>query len=81
VKLPRDLAGATLASALCRTFGYEKVHQTGSHIVLQALKPSRHRISIPAHPVLRVGTLDGILRSVARARAMEKSEVLEALLG
>jgi hypothetical protein len=34
MKLPRDLAGAALARALCKHFGYRQVNQEGSHMIL-----------------------------------------------
>ena len=44
---------------------YTKVHQTGSHIILDASEPARHRIAIPDHHPLRLGTFNAILRAVA----------------
>ena len=35
MKLPRDLSGAELVQALCKHFGYRRVHQEGSHIILE----------------------------------------------
>jgi predicted RNA binding protein YcfA (HicA-like mRNA interferase family) len=34
VKLPRDVSGEELAVALRRRYGYVRVHQSGSHIIL-----------------------------------------------
>ena len=79
MKIPRDLSGRELASTLCRHCGYVEVHQVGSHIVLQTQEPTPHRIAIPAHPALRVGTIHGILRSVARHKGVEKRDILNSL--
>ena len=49
MKLPRDLAGKHLASVLCRKWGYQEVHQAGSHVILETGDPSPQRISIPSH--------------------------------
>lgn len=65
MKLPRDLSGSHLADHLIRRWGYIKVNQVGSHIILQTTQPAPHRLAIPAHSSLRIGTLNGILRSVA----------------
>ncbi len=46
MKLPRDLAGADLARALCRHFGYRQVNQEGSHIILQTESPRHHRLAV-----------------------------------
>jgi predicted RNA binding protein YcfA (HicA-like mRNA interferase family) len=78
VKLPRDLSGSDLAGVLCRDFGYRKVHQEGSHLILQAESPS-HRISIPQHRVLRPATLNAILKAVAASRGISKDDILDRL--
>ena len=79
MKLPCDLSGAELAQALCKHFGYRCVHKEGSHIILQMELPSHHRLSIPDHSPLRVGTLNAILRAGAQAKRIEKETVLEKL--
>ncbi len=60
MKLPRDYSGELLAQALCREFGYERVHQVGSHNILQTETPSHHRLTVPAHADLRIGSLNVI---------------------
>ena len=79
MKLPRDLSGAELVQALCKHFGYRRVHQEGSHIILETNTPSHHRISIPSHNPLRAGTLNAILGAVARAQRVEKEDILQRL--
>jgi predicted RNA binding protein YcfA (HicA-like mRNA interferase family) len=79
MKLPRDLGGHELVSMLCRTCGYQVIHQKGSHIVLQTEEPSHHRIAVPAHKTLRIGTLNAILRSVARHKRVDRDELLSLL--
>ncbi|MDP2168488.1 MAG: type II toxin-antitoxin system HicA family toxin [Thermodesulfovibrionales bacterium] len=65
MKLPRDIGGYALASLLAK-YGYQTMHQTGSHIRLVSLiKNRQHCITIPAHKTLKVGTLSGILKDVA----------------
>lgn len=79
MKLPRDLSGTRLARHLCRTCGYTLVHQVGSHIVLQTETPGHHRIVIPAHTPLRVGTLNGILHAVAAHKGTFRENLLEGV--
>jgi predicted RNA binding protein YcfA (HicA-like mRNA interferase family) len=79
MKLPRDLAGADLARALCKHFGYRQVHQEGSHIILQAETPQHHRLAVPDHHPLRLGTLNAILRAVAAVQGVEKEDILRRL--
>jgi predicted RNA binding protein YcfA (HicA-like mRNA interferase family) len=79
MKIPRDLSGQELVAALCRNWGYEKVNQVGSHIILQTQEPAPHRVAVPAHKALRVGTLNGILRVVANHKGVDRQDILEGL--
>ena len=79
MKLPRDLSGSALVAVLCRDWGYVKVHQVGSHIIIQTNRPSSHRIAVPGHKILRVGTLNGILSAVARHKGVTREDILETL--
>jgi predicted RNA binding protein YcfA (HicA-like mRNA interferase family) len=79
MKLPRDLSGADVATVLCRHWGYREVHQVGSHLVLQTEEPTQHRISVPLHKSLRVGTLSGLLRDVADHKGVSRQTILETL--
>ena len=79
MKLPRDLSGAELVKMLCRDFGYRKINQEGSHIILQTDIPRSHRISVPDHNPLRTGTLNAILRAVASTKGIDKAAVLSKL--
>ena len=76
MKLPRDLSGERLIRALCKHWDYRRVHQVGSHVVLETDEPSRQRIVVPAHQVLRVGTLNAILRSVAAHKGDSRDKIL-----
>ena len=55
------------------------MHQVGSHIVLDTDTPSAHRISVPAHSPLRLGTLNGILRAVAAHKRTTREAILDSL--
>ncbi len=79
MKLPRNLHGEELARHLCRHWGYTKVHQVGSHIILQTEHPVSHRIAIPAHRPLKVGTLNAILADVAAHKNVLKEGILKDL--
>ena len=78
MKLPRDLSGTELAKHLGRV-GYEVTRQTGSHIRLTINKPVQHHITIPAHDVLKIGTLGAILGEVAAHLKLTREELLERL--
>ncbi len=79
MKLPRDLSGSELIELLCKHFGYARVNQEGSHVILETRCPRQHRISIPNHTPLRIGTLNAILRAVANVQGVEKEDILRHL--
>jgi len=64
MKIPRDVSGVRPAELLCRKWRYSKVH---------------HRIAIPDHHPLRLGTLHRILRAVARHKAVERNAIIADL--
>ena len=72
----RDLSGRALVAILTNRFGYHIVHQRGSHIVLETLDPSRHRVVVPDHPAIRIGTLNSVLRAVAAHKGIDRGEIL-----
>jgi predicted RNA binding protein YcfA (HicA-like mRNA interferase family) len=79
VKLPRDVSGREVVKALSRDWGYRQVNQEGSHIILQTDTPNSHRLSVPDHSALRIGTLNAILRAVAHAKHVTKEDVASSL--
>jgi len=78
VRLPRDISGAELASAL-RRLGYEVTRKTGSHIRLTTQEGGEHHVTIPDHDPLKIGTLGAILRDVAAHAGLSRDELLELL--
>ena len=79
MKLPRNLSGADLTNTLCKHWGYDKVRQSGSHIILVTQIPSHQRIAIPNHKTLRIGTLHTILRSVSNHKKINRQDILDDL--
>jgi predicted RNA binding protein YcfA (HicA-like mRNA interferase family) len=79
MKLPRDLSGESLIKHLCKRWEYERVHQVGSHVILQTEQPGRHRVAVPAHSPLRVGTLNAILAAIAAHKGVSKEEILRGI--
>jgi predicted RNA binding protein YcfA (HicA-like mRNA interferase family) len=79
VKLPRDLQGRELAKILCSRWAYAKVNQVGSHIILQTEFPRHHRISIPDHKPLRIGTLNAILREVSVVKGVSREDIVATI--
>jgi predicted RNA binding protein YcfA (HicA-like mRNA interferase family) len=79
MKIPRDLSGHDLVHTLCRNWGYRIIHQEGSHIVLETEEPSHQRLVVPAHKNLRIGTLNAILRALAKHKGVERQAILQSL--
>jgi predicted RNA binding protein YcfA (HicA-like mRNA interferase family) len=79
MKLPRDVSGARLCDVLCRHWGYSRVHQVGSHIILETSEPSHQRLAIPDHEDLRIGTFSSILRAVAGHKGVLREAILQSL--
>jgi len=78
LKLPRDVSGRQLASALGR-LGYEVTRQTGSHVRLTVRRDVEHHVTIPDHSPLKIGTLSAILRDVADHAGVTRAELIRTL--
>jgi len=79
MRLPRDLSGDELIKGL-RRLGYQPTRQTGSHARLTRESCGGvHRITIPRHNALRLGTLSRILSEVAEHLGIAKGEVLRRM--
>ena len=78
MKLPRDVPGEHLASAL-EGFGYERLHQRGSHIQLRTLRHGEHHVTVPAHRNLKPGTLNHLLKQVAEHHGLTRDELINEL--
>jgi predicted RNA binding protein YcfA (HicA-like mRNA interferase family) len=79
VKLPRGVSGERLVETLVRRWKYSKVHQSGSHIILETEEPSHQRIAMPNHHPLRIGTFNGILRAVSNHKGVTREAVVSTL--
>lgn len=79
-KLPRDLDAKDLIKKLHK-IGYHKINQSGSHVRLenQELDP-KHRITIPYHNPIRIGTLNNILNDIADKMKISKQDLLKKII-
>ena len=73
------LSGEELIRHLCKHWNYQRVHQVGSHVILQTEQPEHHRVAVPAHTPLRIGTLNAILASIAAHKSVSKDEILRGI--
>ena len=66
-KLPSNISGEKLVKIMFK-LGYERDHQTGSHMILRQNKPPFRRLTIPNHKELARGTLRAIIRQAGLTR-------------
>jgi predicted RNA binding protein YcfA (HicA-like mRNA interferase family) len=78
MKLPRDATGRRLVRAL-RKLDYVETRQRGSHIRVTTQRNGEHHEVVPDHNPIKCGTLNGILKSVARHHRMTTEELLKLL--
>ena len=76
MKIPRNVSGKEVVRMMTTKLAYKIVHQRGSHIALETEEPSHHRIAIPNHKSIRVGTLNGILKSIASHKGMNRDSLI-----
>lgn len=82
MRMPRSVSGAQLALLLGRRYRYVLIRQRGSHLRLESdFMGYPHRISVPRHNPMRMGTLNGILNDVAEYLEMEREELTRELFG
>lgn len=79
MKLPRDISGRHLVGVLVGRWGYRQVNQVGSHIILQTETPQHHRLAVPDHSPLRIGTFNAILRQVSHAKGVSREDIVASL--
>ncbi len=80
MRLPRSLSGAQFAALLGRRYGYRITRQRGSHLRLaSAYRGYTHRVTIPNHSSLKLGTLRGILGVVADYLGVEPERLATEL--
>ena len=78
-KMPRDLSGRELARLLDK-FGYKIVRETGSHIrLVSTYKETEHKITIPDHQSIKIGTLNSILHDISEYLKISKQELTQEL--
>jgi len=78
-KIPRDISGDELSSLL-KQYGYEIVRQTGSHLrLISVYKETEHKITIPNHNPIKIGTLNNILNDVSAYLKISKQLLINQL--
>ncbi|PKN67983.1 MAG: hypothetical protein CVU54_15720 [Deltaproteobacteria bacterium HGW-Deltaproteobacteria-12] len=78
-KIPRDISGRELAKLLNR-YKYKIVRETGSHIrLVSTYNQAEHRITIPDHQPIKIGTLNNVLNDIAEYLKLSKQELINKL--
>jgi len=78
-KIPRDISGRELVKLL-QKYGYSFDRECGSHIRLISLyKKKEHKITIPDHKSIKIGTLSAILKDIAEYLEIDKNSLLSEL--
>ena len=82
MRTPRSLSGDELVALLGRRYRYALIRQRGSHMRLGSnYMGHSHRITVPDHNPMRVGTLNRILSSVADYLEVERDQLMRELFG
>ena len=80
-KIPRNIGGRKLAKLL-KKYGYKINRKTGSHLRLVSnYKNTEHKITIPDHNPIKIGTLNNILNDISEYLVMNKDELIKNLFG
>jgi predicted RNA binding protein YcfA (HicA-like mRNA interferase family) len=80
-KIPRDISGRELAQLLDK-YEYEIKRETGSHIrLVSEMRGKEHKITIPDHTPIKIGTLNNILNDLADYLKINKKVLLDELFG
>lgn len=78
-KIPRDISGRELAKLLNR-YKYKVVRESGSHIrVVSTYQETEHKITIPDHQQIKIGTLNNVLNDIADYVKISKQELINEL--
>ena len=59
----KKISGQKCLRILCNKFGFEKIRQKGSHVIVsKIIKSGKIGTVVPMHKELKLGTLKGILK-------------------
>lgn len=82
MKMPRDMSGVEIVRLLGRHYGYRRTRTSGSHMnVTLTVGGRRHRVTVPRHRHVDVGTLSAVISDVAEFLGLTRNEVRAKLFG
>jgi predicted RNA binding protein YcfA (HicA-like mRNA interferase family) len=78
-KIPRDISGREFAKLLGK-YKYTFVRESGSHIrLVSTYQSTEHKITIPDHQQIKIGTLNNILNDIAEYLKITKQKLIDEL--
>ncbi len=78
-KVPRDISGRELAKLLIG-YKYKIARESGSHIrLVSTYQEAEHKITIPDHQPIKIGTLNNILSDIAEYLKISKQKLIQKL--
>lgn len=78
-KIPRDISGRELAKLLGK-YKYTFIRESGSHIrLVSTYQNTQHKITIPDHQQIKIGTLNNILNDIAEYLKITKQELVDEI--
>jgi len=78
-KIPRNITGRELAKLLSK-YKYAFVRESGSHIrLVSTYQQAEHKITIPDHQQIKIGTLNNILNDIAEYLKISKQELINEI--
>lgn len=79
-KIPRDISGRELFKLLSKSYGYKFDREAGSHIRISTkFTGLEHKITIPDHGSIKIGTLNNILKDISGYLNITKDELIKSL--
>jgi len=78
-KIPRNITGRELAKLLSK-YKYAFVKESGNHIrLVSTYQQAEHKITIPDHQQIKIGTLNNILNDIAEYLKISKQELINEI--
>jgi predicted RNA binding protein YcfA (HicA-like mRNA interferase family) len=78
-KIPRDISGRELIKFLS-IYNYKIEREKGSHIrLVSTQQQTEHKITIPDHQSIKIGTLNNILKDISDYLKISKQDLINEL--